>query len=255
MRVEQVHTTIVTGADPALPLHVGPVLHKLSVERQGRLLRPNVPDGAPPELPRMAIQLKDAVLQVGNSRIEFITRPPQHVSESYESSMEFCWSSATSLFGEVLSHVPKSISYDWTAVISTINFPRFQGQDAERAKPMSAILTTADELLKLDLDGRSHLAGFELNVAYERAGHYVNYRVYEYAVKEAVVKVGGPVAIDVEQIPTAELGIGLAIDVNSRPSSGSLKAGPVADLKGTLGQHKEAFNQYSRDLGLNGGLL
>lgn len=255
MRIEQIHTTLVVSANASLPLYAGPIMDQIRNRRRGRLVRPNLPDGAPAELPRLAVMFDDAVLQVGNSRIEFLARPPRHVAGSYASSIGFTMESAMQHYTELLGDLPEeSLRFEWSGVIMTVNFPRFEGETAARAQPMSAIRDTADRLLHVDLaEDALELAGFDLKVGFHRDRHFVNYHFSEYAIKEAVMGPRGG-TIDVDRLPTQELGIGLAIDVNSRPLAEDALREPIPDLQRTVEHHKRAFDGYAQFLGLEGPL-
>ena len=258
MRVEQVQATLVVEADASLPLYAGPPMDGVRKRVGGDLVRPNLPETAPPELPRLAVRLEDAVLQISYSRIEFIARPPRHVAASYDSSLEFSIASARQYFGEILDSLAMSPTFQWSAVIATANFPQLTGKSAARARPMAAIAETADVLLNADLKRQaSKLAGFDLRIGYLRSGHYVNYHVAEYVVKEALVRVADddqPVQINMDDLAAQELGIGLTIDVNSRPRSPHGEREPIDDLLQTWEEHKRAFKRYPKDLGLHGAL-
>ena len=257
MKIENIQLVLSAGVDASLPLYAGPTVDKISKRRRGNLVRPNLPDGAPPELPRLAVQFKDAHLQIGNNRIELIARPPNHVAHAYDPATEFSVSLAAGMFRELLDNVGEQLQFSWSAVVSTFNFPRFSGAEAAQAKPMSAIRETANQLLSVELRNPNvALAGFGLNLAYSRSGYFINYGVSEYEVKQAKVTAspGVAVSINVDQVPTTEMGIGLVIDVNSRPLPQERRQSPLDDLYGTLKQHKKAFESYSEDLGLAGVL-
>ena len=257
MRLDQVHMVISVAADSSLPLYAGPAMDKISKQGQGRLVRPNLPDSAAPELPRLAIQLKDAVLQLGNNRIELIARPPSHVAKSYESAMEFSFSLAKKLFTELLEDIQAKPQFLWSGVISTVYFPRAIGERAARAKRMSAVLDTANQILNVNLNKETlHLAGFTLNLGYMRSGYFVNYNISEYEIKTGMLSLppGASVSIDIEKVPRNELGISLVIDVNSRPLQQAKRKSPMENLFETLRHNKKAFQRYPQDIGLTGAL-
>ena len=85
-------------------------------------------------------------------------------------------------------------------------------------------------------------------------GHFTNYTVAGYEMREISVLADGAqsVTVDFTTVPVSQSGVTVTLDVNSRPSGS--KRGPTEDLASTSARHFIAFSSMASDLNLEGML-
>ena len=118
----------------------------------------------------------------------------------------------------------------------------------EAAGPLFRRLTT------LDWDS-DQLATFELKVGRRHGGFFRNYAISGYDLREIDIRVptgARGIEVNLSSTPVREVGVTVAIDVNSRPAPQSNS--PTGDLDRTLQDHHEAYTNLEMDLNLSGVL-
>jgi hypothetical protein len=80
----------------------------------------NVPDRAPPELPRAVLKLSDALVNVCLDRFQVSTRPPKHIAGDIKQATSFARNRALPVFERLFK---SDLSYEWTGVVAEFEFP------------------------------------------------------------------------------------------------------------------------------------
>jgi hypothetical protein len=249
VKVERFEIVSAFRRDDTVVLACGPSLRELSEQFAGRLISLNVPDRAPPELPRLVVRFEGMLLQVGLNRFQIVLEPPQHIATSYIEALQYCKNRSFPLLESLLS--AKAIKYEWSGVIAVLAVP----QDLATTKSaLGAAGIIFPRLTKLDWD-TTNLASFRLQAGYKNNDYFRNYILEGYEVRS--MEIDAPlnvsrIEIDPTDFPVSEVGFNLTLDVNNKPCES--KSTPLPDLSATLTEHERAFLSLETDLNL-GGLL
>jgi hypothetical protein len=245
-RVQRIEVVSTFRLDEAVVLSVGPRLQALQRRFGGEILTLNVPRGAPPDLPRVALVLKNTLLHVGLTRFQFIMEPPGHVRGSFYESMEFARSRVTQML-PILYRGKRP--HHWTGAIAGLAYP---SDLATTSRGVDAAATVFSRLLKLDWDPGS-LAGLKIEIGREQRGYFKNYVLSGY--EETEIRMPVPpkqrfVRVNVAQGELKEVGLGIQIDVNNRPMKGHRQ--PISDMGAVLDELTAAYESLPEDLNLEG---
>ena len=247
MRIEQLEFVWAFETDRSVLLSMGPQLQGLAAKLKGKTATISIPEQAPPEMPRLVIQVEKGLLQVGLNRFQLTVQPPDHVTNSYSEAVNF----AKGLCRVILDELVKSKegSIEWTGIVTNINYPspKDSGISAlQAAAPVFRRLTT------LPWEPNS-LASFQLQAGQRVGDFFRTYTVAGYDIRK--VTIAGPTRVrlaelDFQQAKPDEVGVSIILDVNSKPSSGS--RGARADYEATLSDHALAYTGLALDLNLQG---
>jgi len=228
-------------------LEKGPAFSALATKLRGQIVNVSVPSKAPPELARLVIRIERGVFQVGLNRFQFVVQPPTHIERNYQESIAFAANLARNSLADLYQDgLPE---FQWTGVVTALNFP---ASHPEVVSHLDAVRPVFGRLTKLDWP-LNDLANFSLQVGRESNGFYRNYTVAGYSMKEMKVTVPAgqrSVKVDLAAADVTESGIGVLLDVNSRPAKRPLP--PLQDLERVVAEHQAAFGTLVGDLNLTG---
>jgi hypothetical protein len=244
MKVASVQAVSAVQEDRQFILANGQRVLELARKLKGKLSQLNVPEIAPPEVPRLLIQRPDFVASISFSRVDLTIRPPEHVAGNYDSAMEFAERTATPVIEEL---VHPERGYEWSGVVVELEFPR-PGANvpaAARAAPLF------DRLVRLERRGRE-LASFQLQFGFAEGDYFVNATIEGYETRQVDLATRpaepGTVRIDLAKQPISESGIGLIVDINNKPARTHQSA--VNDVADLMRQHRARLPGLLSDLGL-----
>ncbi len=240
---------LVTGfrLDPTIVLTCGKALQKLQKTVGGNLLSINVPDGAPPFLPRAALRLQDSILGVALERFEVSAVPPAHVAEDVGAAVQFAVQRGMSVLSLLAADMPP---YEWSGIIMVLQYPELPlvSTDARRAaEPFF------DRLLTIGRKERE-LSSFQARFGFREGDFFVTYGVTAYETRhiEIPVKSNQQVIIDAKEFPLKECGLQVVVDINTKPI-GVLR-GPLEDQQALLAEAAKKSHHLAQELNLEGML-
>lgn len=228
-------------------LEKGPAFKALATKLRGQIVNVSAPSKAPPELARLVVRIERGVFQVGLNRFQFVVQPPPHIEQSYQESLAY----AANLAERSLADLYKDglPEFQWTGIVTALNYP---ASHPEVLSHLDAVRPVFERLTTLNWPS-SDLASFSLRVGREQDGFFRNYAVAGYSMKEVQVKVPAgqqSVKVDLGAAEVSESGLGIVLDVNSRPSRSTIS--PLDDLNRVLAEHQKAFGTLVSDLNLTG---
>ncbi|MCB0404713.1 MAG: hypothetical protein KDD51_07985 [Bdellovibrionales bacterium] len=237
MRIPQIQTVTTFKKDDEILLSCGRALKQISARLNAKLINLNTPDAAPPEAPRALIQGKDSIASISLNRFEITVRPPEHVQNDLPSCLDFTRLRVEPLMVELLKEVE---SYLWLGLIV-----KFQHKLAENNPAVTVVQPIFDKLINVKR-GKRDLASFQMQFGFAEGGLFKNYIVAGYEVRNIKVPPGLPIGasfqVNPKNIPIAESGLEISIDVNNRPNSG--KGQFAADFKSLLEIQSEEHKAF-----------
>lgn len=246
-RVDTIEVVTTFKPDPAVVLTIAPHLQAVQKAAGGTILTLNVPEGAPPELPRLVLQLPDALLRVASGRFSFVLKPPTHIATSFGEVLEYAKNRVIPMLSKL---VKARLKYGWSGVISNVEFP----EDPSGRGSMQAIRPVIERLVNLPWPIDS-FATFDLQIGRRVNSLFYNYRITGYETRELGFKgrVGQPIRIaatDLDKAPISEVGVQIAIDINNKARKA--RNAPLADLNVLMAAMASAHDSLTTDLNLEG---
>lgn len=220
--------------DETVLLTTGREIQELNGLLESRLVPLNVPEAAPPELPRLVLQTKSLVLNVCLNRFQFMLTPPDHVAGSYDETLEYVTKQVRPhlavLFGS-------SVEYEWSGMVTTTKYPK----DLDTTPTAIAAVRPVFEQL-IDLDWNSdELASFNLKVGRTSGGYFKTFEISGYAIRhfDVMATPGRRFVVDHSEGEIAEVGLQMQVDVNNKPTASGGSATEDYDL--VAAEHQMAF--------------
>jgi len=246
LRIAQFQIVVVFDVDESIVLSCGPHLKELKKNLGGRLLHINVPDGAPPPLPRAVLKSKDTILKLGLDRFDITSVPPSHITDDMAKAAHFARERSTSIISMLEPAMP---DYKWSGIISVVEYPEepvVSNSGLEIATPIF------DRLLNVDRKERE-LGSFQLQFGFQEDHYFINYTLDTFEQRKIEVPLSaqeGFIAIDVKDYPLTACGAKLTIDINNKVKRS--KESPVTDINMILEKQLEVFENVLSDLNLEG---
>jgi hypothetical protein len=243
VNVENFNVVLSFTRDDAIVLTCGPQLKEAQRRFGGQLFTVNVPDKAPPSLPRLVLRLDNALLHVGLDRFEFVTEPPRHVAGVFGEALDFAQNRVVPILELLLE---SGVSYEWTGVVANIEYPE---EPRQSASAREAVAPLVQRLVRLDWQS-SDLRTFNLQIGRIVDGYLRNYTFSGYEVRnlEPTEPTTPTQSLTEREGALVEVGIQVSLDVNNKLSQE--KSGPIADLGSIIVQQAHAFGSLANDFNL-----
>ncbi len=248
MRINSYEVVIVFEFDETIVLSLGPSLKAIQKSLGGELVTINVPEDAPPPLPRIILKFSDSLLKLGIDRISITINPPSHVKSNINKSSKFALQRTVSIIKDLLALIPQ---YKWCGIVTELEFPSEQNS---YNLAIEAVTPVFDKLININ---RSHkeLASFQLQYGIKENSHFTNYTISGYEsrnIKFISQKKKGFVSIPINDQEVAECGIRVILDVNNKP--GGATENTIEDIENILNKTNKLSLILPDDLNL-GGIL
>jgi hypothetical protein len=244
MKVASIQAVAALQEDRRFILANGQRVLELASRIKGKVSQVNVPEIAPPEVPRLLIQRPDLVASLSFSRVELTIRPPQHVAGNLDSAMEFAERTACPILDEL---VLPDRGYEWSGVVVELLFP----VPGENVSAATQTVPLFDRLVRIERRGRE-LAAFQLQFGFAEGDYFINATVEGYETRLVEAGPGAPasvaMSIDLSKQPVAESGIGLIVDINNR--AGQTHRSAASDVADLMRRHRERLPSLLGDLTL-----
>lgn len=210
----------------------------------------NVPDDAPPVVPRVVLRSDDCVLQISQERIQLVVYLPDQVSSNLDKAIKFAREKYKSWTRETTDKL--NFQYTWTGVIGELEFPN-PGSPVTTVDKVTA--PVFDKMLSFFNRKNDPVCTLDLNFGVTRSNKYINYRVKGYETRHGVIEVppGGPnrLNLNAKDFQLEESGITVIVDVNNKPGIGSNRD-PKSDSLELLRTLSSLTNTVTSDLSLEG---
>ena len=168
MRVNRFEIVSTFEIDPSIVLTCGPYIKGLEQKLRGKIMTINAPEGAPPPLPRLVLQLEDTILNVALDRFQITTKPPSHIAHDIQKAAQFAYQRSISI---LLDMKPANLQYQWSGVVAEIDYPEFPltcKSGSEAATPLF------DKLINIDRKD-NQLSSFQLKFGFRDENYFVSY--------------------------------------------------------------------------------
>jgi hypothetical protein len=231
--------------DKTIVLTCGPTLKQIQKKIGGILLPINIPADAPPSLPRVSMKLVDAILNVSLDRLQITMVPPAHISSDVAAAVAYVTNRTKTMIADLIPILPL---YGWSGVILEFEYPSVNALVTTGATASTPIF---DRLLRLDRAGRE-MAAFQFQFGYVEDGFYVNYTLsgYEKRTIPTIKPQVGVVHLDVTELPIAEVGVGIIMDINNKQKIKTTN--PIEDIQTILIKHIDKYKNLGKELNLEG---
>ena len=220
----------------------GSALKNLNAQLGGRLIALNVPEGAPPELPRVVLKLEDTLVNVGLNRFQITMEPPGHVATDFNKVVDFVGRRVTPVLEELLGKAPP---YLWSGAIFALQFPVTSEPTQTALQIMTPIF---DRLMAIDR-GSKPLSALQLQFGFQEDEFFVTYTLRGYETRKLQIRIqDSSPTIDLGDIPIAESGVQISLDVNNKPKQ--TRSSPLEELQEILTYQACKFESLAEDLNL-----
>ena len=225
MKTEQIEIVSGFEANKLLWHSAVSILDKIaSAEEDIEVFTTEVPEDAPPEIPRIVLKSSDSFLNVTLERFQFVFFPPRQATTSEDAirlASEKYQRWQTDVLGK-LDYV-----YDWCGVILSVLIP----QEPSEPDNMNLATSVFDRLFGIDREGNP-LCTLNLHFGFEQKDMFVHYNINQYEIRSGNIRITtGNRSINPHpsELPVEETGIRVRIDMNNKPKSRTRKGKP--DLK------------------------
>ncbi len=246
MRVSNYEVVLTFEIDETIVLSLGPSLKNLQKNLGGDLIQINVPDDAPPNLPRLILKLDDSVLKLSIDRISISINPPSHVKSSIKKSSKFATQRTESIIKGLLSPMP---TYRWSGIITNLEYP---SKTDSYKTALEAITPVSEKLVNIERDNKE-IASFQLQYGFKEDLYFTNYTIGGYETRKFELpstKKRGFVQIGPEAYVVTECGIRIILDINNKP--GGATKNPLDDIKNIFKKTNEMSAFLPNNLNLVG---
>ncbi len=249
MKITRQQLVVVFEIDELIMLTCGPALKNVQTELGGQVLTTNIPDGAPPSMPRIILKLKDANMSLGLDRIQLSTFPPSHISEDIEKSSEYTLKRAAPFFYELLPKIPK---YFWAGVITEL---RYYENPLKSKSANEVVIPIFDKLLNIDRQNKE-LASFQIKYGFKEDDCFVNYTLAGFEDRQVELQMppaGKDLFVDLSEKPITGCGVMILMDINNKPNKNN--DNPIGDVEALLLKQKLLISNIAQIMNLEGVLL
>ena len=243
MKVRQIQIVSVFKIDNSIILSIGPSLKQLKNKLGGQIVPINNPDNSPPPLPRIVLQLKDTLLQIGLDRFDISLKPPLHISEDLSESFKFAKQRAGSIISEFISHV----SYKWSGIITTFSFPE---QPLVSKSGIETVRPIFDRIININRNNRE-LVSFQLQFGFKDDDFNINYNISGFEERNISISppIHGFLEVELNKFPVNNCGIQVILDINNKLGD---NINPLEDIDRLFDKQSNLFSSISTDLNLKG---
>lgn len=248
MKVATVQLVSTFQEDRQAVLSSGQRMLELAKDLKARVQTLNVPEIAPPEVPRVMLQRNDLVVALSFSRLDITAQPPTHVAEDFSSALTYAEKLA---FPFIEEFVEKQRSYSWTGIVISLEYPMPQQgiPGVTRCEPVF------DRLLTVNRENRQ-LGAFQLQFGFQELGIYSGVTVQGYDVREVEIgKLPGVSIISSTNIQDAKIttsGVEIILDVNNKRADS--RGSPTSDIRMLVSKHLDFFSSMPKMLNIEGVL-
>lgn len=221
MKIATFQVAIIFKQDNEIVFTLGDRLKALQADLKANLQLLNVPQGAPPEAPRIILSSQLLSINIGLNRLDLIVNVPTQIKNSRDSAFNLLKDLVERISNSLVNGVLK---YDWCGIISNLEFPSHND-----IKPSLKIIEGFfNDLVTIERDAKE-LAAFSLQYGFKENGFYRNVTISGYDTYDIpVAGIGTNKFIDLSKLPVKESGITINLDINNRPTDSRMDL--LADL-------------------------
>jgi hypothetical protein len=211
MRIATFQVAIIFKQDNEIIFTIGDKLKLLQSDLKANLQLLNIPQGAPPEAPRVILTSPLLSINVGLNRLDMIINVPTQIKSNKDSSFKLLREQIERVYNSI---VRDNLEYDWCGIILNLEFP-----STNDTKPSLKILDGLfNELVKVEKESKE-LATFSLQYGFKESGLYRNVTISGFDTYDIpVAGIGINQTIDLTRMPVRESGITINIDINNKPT-------------------------------------
>ncbi len=248
MKINRQEIVVSFELDTSIILTCGSALKKIHDKLGGRIISINVPEDAPPPLPRVVLKLEDTILNIGLERFQITVNPPSHVQDSIEKTSTFTFRRASSILSELIPFMPR---YNWAGIISEVQYPE---KPLKNKSAIEAATPIFDKLVKIDRNNKK-LSAFQIQFGIKEDQHFITYTIDAYETRQIELltpeqKGFHQIVIDASKFPVTDCGIKILVDINNKPNEHNQN--PLDDLENIFLKQKTTIDEIPNNLNLKG---
>jgi hypothetical protein len=137
MYLINIQVALVFKTDDQIIFTLGERLKEAKNKYTATLQLLNVPNGAPPEAPRLLFMTQTFNLNISLNRVDIFITPPDQIKSNINACLNYVLTTINSLYDLLLKNFVK---YDWCGIILNLSYP-------EKTQPsIKAYVSLLDEL-------------------------------------------------------------------------------------------------------------
>lgn len=169
MRIPQTNTVIEFEIVENLLLLIGGALKEFQRKNNARVQFLNIPQNIPPDAPRIIVTSHNAIINISLTRIELISKLPNHITEDIKATLQFTKKNVDEILSQLW--IPE-LKYSWLGLVVALEFPQNNSDNTalQLAKPIF------DKLVNIDRKDRD-LGSFEIRFGFKEGNYFKNYKI------------------------------------------------------------------------------
>lgn len=227
MRIPQTNTVIEFEIVENLLLLIGGALKEFQRKNNARVQFLNIPQNIPPDAPRIIVNSHNAIINISLTRIELISKLPNHITEDIKATLQFTKKNVDEILSQLW--IPE-LKYSWLGLVVALEFPQNKSDNSalQLAKPIF------DKLVNIDRKDRD-LGSFEIRFGFKEGNYYKNYKIACFETRD--IKIDPTKlstlqkVIDLEEFSAiTNAGLRVIFDINNKKSESINEVKPDFDL-------------------------
>jgi hypothetical protein len=241
MNVSSIQAAITFDLDVQIVFTLGERLKQAQNDYKATLQLLNVPEGVPPEAPRIMLSASNFRVHIGFNRADIFISVPDHINSNIDSCLDYCYSTTIGLYKMLLNSVTK---YSWCGVITTLNYPC-----KNKTQPsIKALENLVPCITKIDVKGRE-LASLNFQIGFKEPPYFKHISLDGYEVSQVQFPFPAIQGISPQE-KIEESGISIFLDINNilQEPKGSFED----DFSGIIEKNKNSSKSVIDELNLRG---
>jgi len=210
MYLSNVHVAIAFDLDNQIILTLGERLKEAQREYSANMQLLNIPNGAPPEAPRLLFTTPIFNINISLNRVDVFLTLPEQIKSNIDACLNYTCTTINNLYALLLSNLVK---YDWCGIILNLSFPD------KLQSSLKVIEKIAPHIIKINSNGRE-MAAFNLQIGFEEPPFFKNITISgydQYQLKIPTQQDQISQQINMQDVTISEAGISIILDVNNIP--------------------------------------
>lgn len=242
MKVERIQIVLEYKLDNLIVMTLGPRIKTFQEEFKVRIQELNIPQGSPPNAPRIMLSREDYIVNIGLNRADLFLTIPSQINNDFNQLLAYSYDLVEKLYTLLFED---AVEYEWVGVVTNILIPN---TDIKKRKAVKILEPVFDDLININRKGRK-LASFNLQYGFEENDFYKNYTINGYEsinINVPPIPVNGKtqqIQLKVTDDNIDESGISINIDINNRNSK--VKHGFMNDYSRVMDELKGSKTSFT----------